>query len=211
MTFPLSSKTANDVMSLIRRLFGDDAAVQILDSDLISWINMGQLDIATKLQCIQATAVTSSIVGTSAYSVPTDIIKMESVYFNNVPLRATSMDSIQTMIGDTIGTDQADPRYWWLWANMIYVYPVPSTIYPIEINYIKRPANVVNAASSLSLPDTYFNALCEYVMAKAQELDENLQGSQISQQKYGEYVTNLMNIERSESGSFPVVQEYIYD
>jgi hypothetical protein len=212
MTFPVSTRTAQNLMDYIRRQFGDDASVQIQDADLITWINMGQMDIVTKLECLQATSVATSVANQNYLVMPTDVIKMESVYYSDKPLKATSMDSIQTTVGSTISTDTGDPIWWWIWANRIYMYPVPdNSTTSVEINYIKRPLDVANGASLLSIPDAYYNALAEYVMIKAQELDENLQGAQISKQKYDETVTSVMGLERQEQGAFLVIQEYVYD
>jgi hypothetical protein len=211
MTYPVSSHTVQDIITYCRRLFGDDSSVQILDSDIIMWINMGQMDIATKLMNVQASSATVSVIGQAAYTVPSDVIKMESVYYNSKPLRGTSMDSVQTQFEDLISS-QGFPQYWWLWANSINIFPVPDTAnVPIVINYIKRPTAVVNGASALGLPDTYYNALCDYVMAKAAELDENVAGSQTAMDKYSATLVNVSGVERSESGAWLVIQEYQYD
>jgi len=211
MTYPLSTHTAGDVISYVRRQFGDDASVQLLDSDILTWINMAQDEIARKLKNIQATSYTISVAGNDVYDVPPDVIQMESVYYNNVPLRATSQDWIQTQVGESM-MDRGTPRYWWIWAANIHIYPVPEdSVTEIKVNYIKRPNDVVNAASSLQLPDAYYTLICEYVMSKAQELDENLQAAQISKQQFDTMIVEVTGLERNEIGSFLVVQEYEYD
>jgi hypothetical protein len=196
-------------MDYVKRQFGDEAGVQLRDSDLITWINNGQLELARKLRNIQASMSAAVVASNGVFSVPDDTLKLESVILDNVFLTPTNFEGARALLGDKIGYT-GEPEFWWVWANQIFVYPVPQAAGTITINYIARPDPVVNASSTLSLSDLYYNQLCDYVMMKAHELDENLQASQVMAQRLENGIIEVLNIERSEHGAFPVVTEVSY-
>ncbi len=63
-----STYTGTDVATDIKRIFGDEAGVQITDSDIIRWIDVGQLEILKNTQILKATSTSDLIAGQVVYS-----------------------------------------------------------------------------------------------------------------------------------------------
>lgn len=82
----------------------------------------------------------------------------------------------------------------------IYMWPVPDTNAKgaITLSVVLGPRGVQDSGDSLSVPDKYFNALIQFVLAQAYELDEDHTVAQIKRQEYAEGLAGLDTEEREE-------------
>jgi hypothetical protein len=104
--------------------------------------------------------------------------------------------------------------YWYLWANQIYLWPIPSDADGtkiITVNYSSMPTNVSSPADILGLPDRYYDRIVEFVMAKAYELDEDWTGQQIQNQKFETKVTEVFNADKNMIGAWLVATDSEYE
>lgn len=211
MATPTATRTVADVMTYTKRQFGDESGAQLVDSDIIRWINQAQMEIVNKTPIIQATATQTTVPGTQKYPIPADLIQLESVSFGNNYLQQTDFDTIRAQ-SNANGTYQADcPQYWYVWANQIYLWPVPSTAKTLEVNYSKAPTAVTTGSDLISLPDRYFDRICEYVMSKAYELDEDWQGHTVNKQAFEDKLMEGNNSDKNLIGAFPVARDWDYE
>lgn len=206
MVAPIATKTVGNMITDIKRQFGDEAGVQITDADIIRWINEGSMEIISKNPIKEATASTTTVVGTKNYNMPTDIIKMIGVEYDNTFLTATSMEGMKEQAG-SFQTTQGVPQFWYMFANVIYLWPVPSAAKTLVIYYVQAPTGVTNSADLLPIPDRYYGRLRDFCMQRAAELDED-QASAMAQRKLFEDKLNEMtNAEHEQQGAFHVVAE----
>lgn len=208
MVMPSSSIYASQLIEYTKRQFGDEAGIQINDSDIIRWANMGAIEICAKNSVIQAVASTSGVVGQLAYELDfaSDIIRIEDVFYGSRKLdpvdKSTFRENIQNAVGDS-----GEPIYWYTWANSIKLWPVPNKADTLTIDYIKRPNVIVSGADKLPLPDLYYEQLCFFVMSKAFELDEDLEKSTSQRSLFENKLMEKNDLEKTMQGAFPVVQE----
>jgi hypothetical protein len=210
MPTPTAERTLADVAIVIKRQFGDESGVQITDSDITNWVNQAQMEIVNKNPMIQATAVTTAVSGTQTYAVPPDMVQIESVMFNGNILAPTNFEDMRSQLGSDNGTP-GTPGWWYVWANLIYLWPIPNTAQAIAVNYSKYPTRVSSPADKLGVPDRYFDRVCEFVMSKAYELDEDWNGYRVNAQKFEDKLQEVNNADKNMIGAFPVATDPYYE
>src|SRR4051794_4723859 len=71
-----------DIITRVRRTFGDEAAVQVTDADIIRWINDGQVEVVkANDQALQKSDLLDLTAGTSQYTMPTDLLILRSLRY----------------------------------------------------------------------------------------------------------------------------------
>jgi hypothetical protein len=194
----------------VKRQFGDESGVQLQDADITRWVNQAQMEIVNKNPMIQAVATQNSVSGTQTYAIPPDMIQIESVMFDGNILEPQSFEGIRSVLG-VDNSNKGLPIYWYTWANLIYLWPIPTTVKVISVNYSKTPKQVTGSGDTLGVPDRYYDRVLEYVMSKAYELDEDWQGHTVNKQAFEDKLMEANNAEKNMVGAFPVALDYEYE
>lgn len=208
MGFQPTTRTVADVISRIKRQFGDEASVQVTDSDIISHINSGQLEIARMNGVLRDSATTAAGTGTDEYLFPTeDILKVQSIRVNNVTLEHRSFQEAEDFMlnWDPDKNSRGMPEFWYEWGNKFYIYPIPEKDYTLRINFIRQPSPVTTSSDLLGLPDVYFDAICQYVMANLYEMDEDWEASAYKAQQYTANVMSLSESDKPDNRAYPTI------
>src|SRR5574339_1322631 len=183
---------ATDVLEYVKRQFGDEAAVQITEADVIRWINSGQEEIFRRSEPIKTTSTADIVAGQSVYAFPADVMRVQTLLFNGVPLRQLSSQEAEEYIldEDPQRTASGSAIIWYEWGGTFTVYPTPdqNATGGLTIQYIRKPVRILSATDLLSIPDAYFNRLVEYILQQAYELDENFQAAEL---KGAQFTQNL--------------------
>jgi hypothetical protein len=206
---PASTITALTLIADVRRQFGDADAIQISDLDILAWLNQGVRELISNFPINQATAVTSTAVGTYIYSLPSDMYEMRGVQYDTAILGSVGFDEALTRYGPSL-TDRGIPEVWWTYGNNLYVYPVPNYVLPLTIYYIKAPSLVSVSSSLLPVPDRYYNNLLQFVLARAYEMDEQADMQNAQETLFQRSTMNLKNAD-SASGGVPVMVDRAYE
>jgi hypothetical protein len=109
------TRTVTDVITSVKRQFGDESAVQITDADIIRWVNDGQREIVDQNTTInQKLAKTDVIAGQDAYPLATDpalpnISRINSVRHDGTLLENITIQEAENyVVGDgNTGTPEA--------------------------------------------------------------------------------------------------------
>lgn len=180
-----STRTYGQVKRTVRRLFGDEAAVQLEDADIQRWADDAQTAIVERNKSIKAVSTTLSVAGQAAYSFPSPLIsQVESISYDGQVLDHVEMHTAQEVIQgfDPQGEQEGTPRYWYEWAGEFYLFPKPDAEKEIRLLYTRYPEPLTGSDDQLlDLPDKYFQAVVDYCLWKAYELDEDWQASQIKE------------------------------
>lgn len=174
----------SDVITRVRRTFGDDAAVQVTDADVIRWINDGQIEIVKNNDsALQKTAFVDLVLGQSTYSLPTDLLILRSLRYKFVDmlsfssLRYKNMQEFDDSIDgwDGTGYTQGNPVFFTTYEGKAILFPTPnqSLVSGLKVLYNRTPTDVVANGDSLSLPLLYHNTIVKYCMSQASLLDED--------------------------------------
>lgn len=203
----LTTFTGTLLAADVRRLFGDQDSIQIQDTDIIGWINAGYREITSTNPILQTSVVHDVTAGTSTVSYPADRVQyIQAIYFNSVPLIMLSYAEAQEYIAKQARSkDTGDtPQIWWEWAQTINLYPIPTVTTSngaLKMDYLAIPVAMTALANTLSLPDRYYNTLLEYVLMKANTMDENWLGIDAHQSAFQQGVMQLAEQENKPGNS----------
>lgn len=214
MSYGPPTKTVQDVFDYVKRIFGDEAGVQLANADIIRWINEAQEDINIANKALQATATTPLVVNQTDYNlsgVTPKIYEINSILIDgrrvgNIPI-AQAEESIS--LADPEGSETGAPQFWYEWANVIKFWPKPNAGGTIQIRYIAQPTNVTNSVSTLSLRDEYFMDIVNYVLKQAYEMDENPEMMQLKSQEFQQSIAERGEKEtNAQQMTYPVMTVY---
>lgn len=214
------SKTANDVITAVKRQFGDSSGTQVNNAHIFAWTNDAQREIVKENPEIRQDMVQVNVTaGTATYPILTnipDMMVIHSIHYRGQILRHMNFVEAQEYIirgGDPV---EGEPSFWYEYAGTITLYPVPQTSYTggLTVFYSSAPTDVTATGSMLAVPDAYFNAVVSYCMWKAYEMDDNFSSADVMQRQFYESVGRLANRQHSEDNRYPTVtllpEDYYY-
>lgn len=202
MSYSTPSKTVNDVYGAVKRIFGDEAGVQLTNDDIVRWVNEAQVDIASQNQVLQTTATLSVTAGTSTYSLTSVSPKIDEVAsilldgrrVGNIPI-SQAEESIS--VADPEGTETGAPQFWYSWGGDVIFWPKPIRNYTMTLRYTAQPTDVTTTGTDvLALPNECFTDIVNFVLMKAYEMDENPEMMAVKQAEYSSSVAERGENER---------------
>ena len=203
-----TTKLVSDIVTDVRRTFGDESAIQVSDADIIRWVNSAQREILITNKILRAVGTTDVVSGQSEYNLAgLSVVSIQSIHYLGRKLDYRSFNEAEEYVQrlDPLKTSTGDPVMWFEWGGTINLYPVPDTssVAALTIYYIKEPIPLTIIANPLSVPDSYYETVLQFVMAKAYELDEDTQNATA---KYGQFTAGLNS--RSDSEAMPNQDTY---
>lgn len=206
------TKTVQDVLTAVKRQFGDESGVQITDTDISRWVSDAQREIVLNNAEISPGMVSVNVTaGTALYpllaNVP-DIMTIHSIHFDGAYLEnMTFLQAQEYIIRKGSGTSRGTPTFWYEYAGVLNLWPVPDTSITagITVFYTKAPTEIVLLTDALSIPDSYFNALVMQCLKQASNMDENFQAAQAYDQQFEVSMQKLANRTASQSNAYPTI------
>lgn len=187
------TKTGQAVKDRLVRQFGDEAAVQLTDADVIRYVNDGQREIAVRNRLLKGVLQTNLVAGQRDYPASNLVLKVVSMLVNGSPVEYRSFEEAEEYLlsTDPKHANTGQPIIWYEWGGTYTFWPVPDTNVTngIEIRYIGAPTEITALSDSLSIPDAMFNILVQYCTAQAYEMDEDWSAAQI---KNSQFETSLL-------------------
>lgn len=206
------SKTANDVVTAVKRQFGDTSGTQVNNAHIFAWINDAQREIVKENPELKQSMVQINVTaGTATYpllsNVP-DLMVVHSIHYRGQILRNMSfVEAQEYIIRENSTTDQGEPFIWYDYAGTITLYPVPQTSYAagLTVFYSAAPDEIDATGDILEVPDPYFNSVVSYCMWKAYEMDDNFSSGEVMMRQFYESVTKLSNRTMAHDNHYPTV------
>lgn len=207
------TRTAQEVIEAVQRQVGDDAEIQFTQPDIIRWINQGQLEISIKNSTInEAMAVTNIVANQDKYPILADaafadLNKLQTILYDGRPLKNLTFQEAMAYIIDG-DENSGTPSIWYIKAGVLNLWPKPSLSVAngLTIYYNKRPKKVASAGDILGVPDSFFNAILQYVIGQAQEMDENWQAAGVKLQQFEVSVNSQQYMTIDQTASYPTIQ-----
>lgn len=171
--------TGQDIATRVRSSFGDTSGSQLADSNILLWINDGQREIVNSNPILRASKTTDLLIGQADYTFPSDkVLLVEAIYIDGYPIDNVTPQAAREYIqksDPTAATTAERPQIWYERAGVITFWPKPNKTIEngLKLEYIKNPTDLVSLASTVGVPDRYFNELVNYVIAQSLEMDEN--------------------------------------
>lgn len=209
------TRTVNDVFEYVKVQFGDEAGIQLGIQNVIKWINVAQREIVQSNTTINEFVAKTAIVANQAeYPVATDpafkdILNIHTVFYDGAPLQSLSFnEAIEYIITGKENASAGTPTIWYIKAGVINLWPSPSQAIAngLTIYANKAPTLVSGTGDILSVPDNYYSAVLQNVMAQAYEMDENFQAAGIKAQQFEKSVGQQANQTTNNQSDFHTIQ-----
>jgi hypothetical protein len=202
MSYSSPTKTVGDVYNQVKRVFGDESGVQLTNADIVRWVNEAQVDISKQNQVLQTTATINVVAGTPTYSLSAVTPRIDSIAsilldgrrIGDIPV-SQAEESIS--LADPEGLEVGAPQFWYSWGGDVTFWPKPNKNYTMLIRYTAQPTVVTTSVGDLlSVPDECFTDVCNYVLMRAYEMDENPEMMAVKQAEYSTSVAERGETER---------------
>jgi len=171
-------------LTIIKRHFGDEYDVIILDTDLYAYIYEAEMDIIRQAGSNDKNINVQSNLFPSA--VP-DSIKIKRVSCNGSDVTYTTRDELDLMgAGDTT-TTTGFPEYWYLFNKSIYLYPSPTgTPFSVNLTYSKTPTLMAGAPASntFTVPEVFHNDIIQYCLSRCYSKNSDTNNEQRAMDLY---------------------------
>lgn len=214
MSLRPSTKTFGGLVLDIKRIFGDESGVQLDNADIQRWANAAQQEIVTNNKAIKAKANLATVIGTSTYDFPAvKIQQIEALHYDNVRLENLPFAEAERIIisNDPSQTEQGTPVFWYEWDGEITVWPKPDAVKNLTLYFTAYPEELTgDTGQTLGVPDKFYNAVVDYVLSKCYEMDEDMQSSQMAEQRFRAALENQMEDERqAQHMTYPVIMDVV--
>lgn len=206
-----------DVVTRVRRVFGDEAAVQVTDADIIRWINDGQIEIVKNNdQALQKSDLIDLVAGQQQYTMPADFFLLRSLrykYSDMLSFSALKYKNMQQFDDSVDGWDgsaftQGHPKFFTMYEGKVLLFPIPDTSVTdgLKILYNQKPTDVASLSDALSLPLIYHNTIFRYCMWQASLLDEDHEPAVMYRGDFQDDMIHLKTRETNEAtATYPVI------
>lgn len=194
----------SDVKIRVKRQFGDESAVQVTDADITRWANDAQRYIVLNNEgLLESIATLDALNGVQSYTLPIDCLILKSVtyktpangsYFHLVGYPLQQFDTyIDGWDGNSYGT--ADPNIYTVFSNQLRLFPIPNIDAPagIKFFYSRSPVDLVNDVDNVDLPLVYHNAIVDFCLSRAYEMDEDWYSSSQKQGQVADVIHKARN------------------
>lgn len=202
------TKTGNDVATDVKRIFGDEALVELQSADLLRWTNAAQREIASSHTVLKGKASHNLVAGQTLYTLPLDspVAQVQGVHVEGIPLKGVSFQTAQETIlkDDPELKSSGEPKMWYEWDGDLYIYPAAAETKAnaLELFYIAYPTNLTSLGQALSVPDRFYNQIVDYVLAQAYRLDENWQATAYQDARFRDSMNRHLAKEDIVDGQF---------
>lgn len=192
------TRTGTEVADDVKRIFGDEALVELKSTDLLRWTNAAQREIASSNQTLKGLATRDILAGQTLFVLGTDspVYQIQGIHVEGKPLKPVSFQAAQ----ETVNTNdpemdaEGEPKIWYEWAGDVYIYPASDRDITdgMSLYYIAYPSGLNALSDTLQVPDRFYNQVVDYVLAQAYRLDENWQAMSYQDQRFRDSMNRHM-------------------
>jgi hypothetical protein len=204
----------SEIKDRVKRQFGDESGVQVTDADIVRWINDGMREIAQRNDLLEVIATSDIIANQQQYELPSDILTLNSVYYEYSKLDGVSLAEAQVQFNTDVAPPVGLPRFVWVYANTLNLYPIPdsSITMALKVYYTRLPVLVANDADTPELPLQYHPRIVEYCLQQAYELDEDWAASGNKNAQLVDGLNSLKDQDKwTQRASYPVITVMPWD
>lgn len=188
-------------------ILNDAGAVRFTNAELLSWLNAGQVEIATLVPNSNAITLAIQLVAGVKQSAPADALRIVEFVRNmgangqtpgpaiyqierkdmDAYERGWASDSPSSNVVHAMYNAEDDNKTFYVWPPQS---PIQQTF--IEIIYAQTPAYLASANSPISISDYYRNPLLDYILYRAfskdSEFANQAKRSQTHRKAFGDYL-----------------------
>lgn len=199
-----------DIAVRVKRIFGDESGVLIEDADIVRWINDGQLDVVRKTHTLTKTYTVPSVVGVPTYTLPIDFLLSIELKFGGRMLSSLPLSDFNLRFPNREATTESGrPEYFTVRGPNFLLHPAPSEVADITAFYVARPTLLNILTETPEIPVAFHEALVQFALMRAKELDQDWTSAERYQGQYSENVVAARSdTQWTDASSYPVVRDW---
>lgn len=179
-----SSTTAQTIITRSRYLLNEATASFWSDTELLTYVNEGQVDIATRALCIQTYDSITLASNTVEYTPSVNYIKVLGAYY--VDSAGAKYQLQEKSINESVEAyHETIPAYYYDFGGKLGVFPplTSATTQYVKFFMAMKPTSV-GLSDNVTVPAIYDNALIYYVCSKALLRDRQFGKAAYMMQRY---------------------------
>lgn len=160
---------------------------------VLGWANLVKNDISNRQQTfhwrwLEKTSTTATVADQHSYDLPGDIdtSKIFAIYerTNDVTYQFIPYQKFVNLVANP-SNDIGDPARWFtLWATTLRLYPVPSSVITIFLDYIKTITDIADDGVAIEIPEKYNTVLIDGILTYIYRFDPQLGDQSFQSQLY---------------------------
>lgn len=197
----------SDLIRRIRNSAGDLNTGQVTDEAIYDWINDAIREICVMNNVTQKSASQNTVSGTAEYVLPTDILKLYSVWVAGIKVPVNTLQEWEERNSgaEVNGALSGQPTETYLWANTLTLYPTPDSEYVLKVNYVYAPTEMANYTDELPLPVGYHLRILAYCMAQVALQDDDNNRYSLLMSEFQNGTTSLLDQLNTEEDLYPFI------
>ncbi len=208
---PSSPVAASEIITRVKRTFGDETGAQIEDADILRWANDGQLDIARKTQCLILTEYYNTGIGTYELTPPNNFLYFVRAVCNGRLLSPINYQSLDSLHPDRhVSYPTGKPEYLSFMGSKFHLYPAPDVAGTnnLSITFVARPAALSSGTSTLEIPSQFYETLVRFCLMRAKELNEDWSAAEIFRKSYEDEINGIFHeVHNPDNATYPSVRD----
>lgn len=188
MAVEIYTHTGQNVADAVTQKFGDIGMVQLTNVMLLAWINDGMRKMTGEIPFLEALATTAEVAGQAQYDFAAlfaaqRIQDISQVLVEGLPVdilpwqQFQPLASVNVLQSNLVEFQSYSGAFW---GTVLNLYPASqnNVAAGISVYFHQYPLELTSLASTLTVPDRFYNGLVEYVLAQALVLNENYPAAQ---------------------------------
>lgn len=203
----------SDIVRRVRDAAGDMAVLQFSQATLTDWINDGIRECVSENQLLQARATSSTVIGQVEYTLPSDILKLYSVYADGYKLDVQTLEQWERNNANehgAVAASNGNQYSCYIFAGILNIWPAPTSVVSLVINYTRLPAAIVYSASpegwapsEPTIPEAFHNSIVAYCLAQVALQDDDINRYTLLMQQFKANVIDLKSLKDQEEDLYP--------
>jgi hypothetical protein len=189
--------TAQDIITAVRSEVVEPNPAFFQTNTLITWINRAQSNYVRRTRVLQNFAVTSTVLGQSNYTMPSDWLGSERVFYNFpvngidswTPLTPTTVERIGNEHPNFLSSDPAQlgkPAEYYIIGETLFLFPKPLTngSGDLFMFYESKPIPIATLTDPISIDDSLVDGIESYLLWKMWRMDQEPELAQEERVRY---------------------------
>lgn len=166
--------TITDLITQTRAQYNASSDSFFSDTEIIQYFYESSTILSREALVIEATDTsTSTIIGTQAYTVPTNAIILKRLTYNGQKLKPIDFreDDALTYLNQNV-TTTGTPLYYVIFNRQTFLRPIPDAVKPLAFFTFNMPS-AMTALSTLEVPAQFHMSLIPYALSAMYSKDKD--------------------------------------
>jgi hypothetical protein len=201
--------TLSDLVNSCRQRYNAVGDRFFSDEEIWELVYEAEMEISIECQALETVYTTSTVASQREYDYPTRLLRISRMTYNGERIEPIDFLKDDAMTGSNEETTTTgDPLYYCIFADRLFLRPVPQEVGTIKIYAITQPTELTAITDSLSVPERYRLQIKDYVLSQMFAKDKNANMTGYHENRWQRSVEKIKRFEkkRKVGDSYAVVK-----